>query len=576
MNTRIVAIALFIISIAIFGITPNCSGAFNDGFSGIRTLRLYCDHDSDHNEILGINRDELVTFQIEVNGPAPLDDNGHVALYRDTIIGGEGASAEYDQEGYFLLENGLQEAHRDVWLPQGVHKPSCMHTNGDEVVPNIAGSYDVYAWLWNSVNNNGQAPYEKIWSNVIGQNDPTQKSNCLPRTIKVVSLDMEIYSPKAIDQNEGMISEENENTTGSITFINTDDDDRDGVEDNTDQEVSGGDDDLLKINLKVRPGNLYLGTFRVISTQGASSIRIWNTPTRTEEYTLNTDIQMTELTGDDSLKIKTLWVEGIGASSQACETQLQFEYYRNGQVEPALFDAVKLTVLSSTEVSITPDHKSMSPYEQFTFSSSCTDQFGVQRNITPTWSVSGGTATISEGGNFDPDGNCGVFTIRAAIGGAFDTAIATVHDSDETVISYLSPIDNTMQQYEVHVPSGYQPGTKIGVVLCGEGNRGLFNIFPLEVPHFANRQYCSSWQIAFSNEKNYLYVYLNSRGNTYGLGLAEEDLLSVIDDIKRKYTIDDKKIYFEGWCMSASASYRHSVNYPHLLAGFGAVDGWAY
>jgi hypothetical protein len=71
-------------------------------------------------------------------------------------------------------------------------------------------------------------------------------------TVQIVNMTTRLYRPQVfgiVDNNQVGGTQINENdvfTKGVMTFVNLDNDDEDGLFDNLDNEVTGGDDELIK------------------------------------------------------------------------------------------------------------------------------------------------------------------------------------------------------------------------------------------------------------------------------------------------------------------------------------------
>jgi hypothetical protein len=103
-----------------------------------------------------------------------------------------------------------------------------------------------------------------------------------------------------------------EDGVGAVGFVNVDDDDMDGYYDLEDKNgVKGGDDDLLRLKLKLRPGNSGINTVVLSVVQGQSHIRLWKSAEKKkrEAYTPGTLIELTNAEGD--FLTAELWVEGV-------------------------------------------------------------------------------------------------------------------------------------------------------------------------------------------------------------------------------------------------------------------------
>jgi hypothetical protein len=171
----------------------------------------------------------------------------------------------------------------------------------------------------------------------------------------VLFVDMEIYKPKVVHLAEPMIPDPDELSKGSVTFVNLDNDDNDSKFDYDgagahDDVVAGGDDELVKIKLKLQPNNLDNGQVRLTAPAGGSDIAVWtnNEKSAASAFPLTTVLSVP---GDFSIEgdslVKTLWVEGTNAQTVAQGTQLKMEYTAGGMT---CHDQVALTIVGVEKV----------------------------------------------------------------------------------------------------------------------------------------------------------------------------------------------------------------------------------
>ncbi len=96
--------------------------------------------------------------------------------------------------------------------------------------------------------------------------------------LTVVDMDIDIYMPKALDSTTSMIPRAEANSIGSVTFVNLDDDDKDGKFDVDDDVVDTGDDDLVKLVMTVTPADFKdePNAFATIQAKtGHQFVRVW-------------------------------------------------------------------------------------------------------------------------------------------------------------------------------------------------------------------------------------------------------------------------------------------------------------
>ena len=173
--------------------------------------------------------------------------------------------------------------------------------------------------------------------------------NTLSVIVWVVKVDLEIYKPKVIDPDEGLIPEEEELEKGGVTFENLDNDDKDEYFDNKDTQLKGGDNELVRIMLKITP-KIKKGLVKIIASAGGDYIRIWEEDEKVESYSIAGDyeaagaLQIAGFEEKGEYLVKELWVEGITAHNMQRQTRLAMGYFCD-TTEPIGEDEVALTIL---------------------------------------------------------------------------------------------------------------------------------------------------------------------------------------------------------------------------------------
>lgn len=159
------------------------------------------------------------------------------------------------------------------------------------------------------------------------------------------AVDLEIYKPEVISASEPKIPEAEELDKGSVTFVNLDNDDKDEKFDIADTlgGVPGGDDELVKIRLKLDQ-DLKEGMVTLAPTAGGGNIRIWKQKDKApgSEYEAGALSVPDDFIREGNYLTKVLWVEGISAHESQGGTILLLRYEYESTI---LEDEVKLTVL---------------------------------------------------------------------------------------------------------------------------------------------------------------------------------------------------------------------------------------
>ncbi len=124
--------------------------------------------------------------------------------------------------------------------------------------------------------------------------------------------------------------------------------------------------------------------------------------------------------------------------------------------------------------------------------------------------------------------------------------------------AYFSTADGSGQPFVTAVPENYNPEKKypLMVVLHGLGGRPRPN--PGAPP-----------------SEEFLKVEPWGRGDTWYAGLGENDVLQVIEYMKRWYSIDEDRVYVTGGSMGGRGTWALASRHPDLFAAAGRTYGWA-
>ncbi|MBL7810432.1 MAG: hypothetical protein JNN28_21590 [Saprospiraceae bacterium] len=148
-------------------------------------------------------------------------------------------------------------------------------------------------------------------------------------TVYVFEMELVLYKPKVIAGNTTTPADP---ANGAQTFVNLDNDDNDIYYDNAKFEqstggIAGGDDELIRAELRLLPVDLPDNLVKLVATQGATDIKIWTDESKAgSEYLLGTDVA---LSLDGGYLKKNLWIEGISAHTVQQGTKLKMTYKGN-------------------------------------------------------------------------------------------------------------------------------------------------------------------------------------------------------------------------------------------------------
>lgn len=131
---------------------------------------------------------------------------------------------------------------------------------------------------------------------------------------------------------------------------------------------------------------------------------------------------------------------------------------------------------------------------------------------------------------------------------------------------YYSDIEGSLQGYAVHAPNEYEPGQPYPLVINLHGYD----------PGFAawhENQFLPAF-MPFATEKG-RYIVANpfGRGNTMYQNIGENDVLAVMAEVKRLYSIDENRIYLTGGSMGGAGTWNIGLAFPDKFAALAPIMG---
>lgn len=156
------------------------------------------------------------------------------------------------------------------------------------------------------------------------------------------TLGLTIHKPEVLGG--GPVPEADEESIGAQTFVNLDNDDRDGLFDLDDPSVEK-DNELVKVVMKLvpkrSPGGGF-GTARLNLIKGNNDVRLWSSPNKGTSFDVTKALKVPDdFERDGNALRKEIWVEGTKAQTQQRATHFRFMYSEI----PDFKDDVALTVV---------------------------------------------------------------------------------------------------------------------------------------------------------------------------------------------------------------------------------------
>jgi len=143
------------------------------------------------------------------------------------------------------------------------------------------------------------------------------------------------------------------------------------------------------------------------------------------------------------------------------------------------------------------------------------------------------------------------------------------------VVTFLSDVDNTDQPYGLYIPRKFDPAKRYPLVISlhgadsnhrlnlrrvfGQGNR------PAESDVEATRHFPRFHDV------EYIVASPLARGTMGYQGIAEKDVYDVLADVKRRFRIDEDRIYLTGLSMGGGGTLWLGLTRPDLWAAIAPV-----
>jgi predicted esterase len=134
--------------------------------------------------------------------------------------------------------------------------------------------------------------------------------------------------------------------------------------------------------------------------------------------------------------------------------------------------------------------------------------------------------------------------------------------------AYLSAVDNTLQPYQMFVPSGYDKSKPFPLIIALHGMGGDENSY-----------FAAYGQGAFKTEaEKHGYIVACPKGRkpaSMYVGDAEKDVMDVLAEVRRAYNIDPDRIYLTGHSMGGFGTWSVAMDHPDVFAALAPISGGA-
>jgi pimeloyl-ACP methyl ester carboxylesterase len=130
---------------------------------------------------------------------------------------------------------------------------------------------------------------------------------------------------------------------------------------------------------------------------------------------------------------------------------------------------------------------------------------------------------------------------------------------------YYCDNDGSFQPFLSYVPASARPGKKRPLLVYLHGYNPDWNLvnwqgLPLELTAYAEAEGC-------------LMASPFGRANTDYQGIGEQDVLTVIAEMVKRYPVDEDRIILVGYSMGGTGAWTLGAHYPDLFAGLLIVSG---
>ncbi|RPJ55962.1 MAG: DUF3471 domain-containing protein [Acidobacteria bacterium] len=139
-------------------------------------------------------------------------------------------------------------------------------------------------------------------------------------------------------------------------------------------------------------------------------------------------------------------------------------------------------------------------------------------------------------------------------------------------LAYRDEVDGSPQFCRAYLPPAYDPAKKWPLVLQIHGYNP------------ANPKYVRWWAVdsrhaginaEFANHQGVIYMEPHGRGNTSYLGLGDNDILTVIAMARKRFNVDEDRVYLTGDSMGGWGTWNVATRHPDLFAAIAPVYGGA-
>ena len=156
-----------------------------------------------------------------------------------------------------------------------------------------------------------------------------------------------------------------------------------------------------------------------------------------------------------------------------------------------------------------------------------------------------------------------------------DNLIAQKLPAGPQVLTFFSDADDTEQPYGLYLPKNYDPAKKYPLVMMLHGAGSNHRLELRRVFGKSNAEgetdveasrYFPQW-----DDVDYIVASPYARGTAGYQGIPEEDVYDVLDDVKKRFSIDVNRIYLTGLSMGGGGTLWIGLTRPDIWAAIAPV-----
>lgn len=131
--------------------------------------------------------------------------------------------------------------------------------------------------------------------------------------------------------------------------------------------------------------------------------------------------------------------------------------------------------------------------------------------------------------------------------------------------AYYSDNDDSFQPFLRYVPRAVRRSNKLPLIVFLHGYSPGLNII--------NWSHLPKLLKEFAERRGFLLAAPFGRSNTDFQGIGEQDVLNVINEMKKRYRVDDDRIILVGYSMGGMGAWTIGAHYSDLFAGLVIMSG---